>query len=202
MRERLIVAAWAATVLVVSSLHDLRFLIAGPFLVAVVAGRRAPAAARRALLAVAVFGGTVGATWLAVALVQGDPPWPAALRAVARLELRAFLLTFLTFGVLGHVDGDRFLAAWPSLRAGRVVVLSQIRMFRRLLDDFGLALESRSIRPLGWSSRLGHAAAATTSLLTRAMREADEIGMAMEARGLLGSDPTSGEPVPPRREGP
>jgi cobalt/nickel transport system permease protein len=193
-KDRLLLLAWAAGVLAASFVHDLGRLALLLLAAAAIAGRETPRAAKRAALAVAVFGGTVGVAWLVFALVRGEPDPLVALRGVARLELRAFLLTFLTFGFLVRVDADRLLARHPGLRAARVVTLAQIRLFGRLLEDFRFALEARSIRPLGWRVRLRHAAAASGVLLARALRESEEIGLAMEARGLLAGEPAAGPP--------
>ena len=193
MRDRVLLAGWAAAVLAASFLHDLRLLGTAAGLVAVavtvVAGRQMPRAARRALLAVAVFGGPVGAAWLAWALFQGDPPVAIALQAFARFELRAFVLTLLTFGLLGQVSPDRLLADHPELRRALAIVQVQIRLFRRLLDEYRLAFECRTIGPAGWSVRLRHVAAASGALIGRAVVESEEVGLAMEARTIRDRDP-------------
>ncbi len=197
MRDRALLVGWAVAVLAASFLHDLRLLGAAAGLVviavAAVAGRQMPRAARRALLAVAVFGGPVGATWLAWALFQGDPPVMVALGAFARFELRAFVLTFLTFGLLGQLSPERLLAGQPDLLRALTIVQVQIRLFRRLLEEYRFAFECRTTGPAGWSVRLRHAAAASGALIGRAVRESEDIGLAMEARGI----PAPAGPSPP-----
>jgi cobalt/nickel transport system permease protein len=185
LKDRALLAAWAAAVLAASFVHDLRLLAAGLLLAALLAGRGAPRAAGRAALAVAVFCASVTLPWWLVALWRGDPPPDAAGTAVLRINLRAFLMTFLTLGVFARIDVRRLARRWRMLSVGATIVDAQIRLLRRLLADHRAAFEARTLGPASRSARLLHAAATAGALTTRAVRESDEIAAAMEARGLF-----------------
>ena len=191
MRDRLLLVAWAAGLVLLSAATELPRIGIGVVFAALVAGRRFPGAARRAALAVGIFGGTVAATWILASAWRGDPPLEAALRASTRLLLRAFGLALLTFGLLPRIDVDRLLAGRPRLRAGARVALAQIAVFRRILVEARLAFESRRIGRLPCRHRLAHAGSVASGLVVRALHDAEEVTLAMEARGLL---PPAGEP--------
>lgn len=185
MRDRALLAIWAALVLAASFVHDVRWLVAGLLPAAVLAGRGAPRIAARAALAVAIFGGTVTLPWIGMAAYRGTPPLDSAMATVLRILVRALLLTFLTLGVFRRIDIRRLIAPSRFLSVGATIVDAQIRLLRRLLEDHRTAFEARTLAPASRAARLLHAASVAGALTTRAVHEAAEISDAMEARGLF-----------------
>lgn len=185
MRDLALLATWAAFVLAASFVHDIRWLAAGLLPAVLLAGTHAPRAAVRAALAVAIFCATVTLPWLGIAAWRGDPPPEAAGAAVLRINLRAFLLTFLTLGVFRRIDGRRLVARSRFLSVGATIVAAQTALLRRVLEDHRAAFEIRTLGPATRAARLLHAASTAGALTTRAVREADEISDAMESRGLF-----------------
>lgn len=185
MKERVLLSAWAALVVAASFVHDPRLLAAGLVPAAALAGRGALRAARRAAIAVALFCAAVTLPWLALAAWRGEPSMEVAATAVARINLRAFLLTYLTLGVFARIDVPRSLSFSRPLAVGSTIVAAQIRLLRRVLDEHRAAFEARTLGSASRATRLAHVASSVGALTARALHESEEIAAAMESRGLF-----------------
>jgi cobalt/nickel transport system permease protein len=185
-RTRLILAAYAAGVLLVSLLHDPRLLAVALAAVLLLAGRDAGRILRRAAVAVAIFTGVVVGAYVATGLWRGDDPWPWALRTI----LRVLTLTSATL-LLGRRVAPLDLAAGsPTLQTVLVLVLAQMATLRRTLRDARLALWSRSLDRPRPRVLLRHAGACGGSLLRKARHDLTRTTDAMASRGyFLDADP-------------
>lgn len=179
MTQRLLLAAYALALLAFSLVHDVRLLSLGFVVCAVLAGRRAPQILRRATLAVLLFSISVSAGVVIAGLVAGsiDVEW------LVRTNLRVLLLTTLTLVAAQRIDLARALAPWPGLLVLITVAGAQIRLLQRQLGDLRLGLRSRSMRRPTASTLAHHAASSGAQFLGRALHDAEEIGLAMQARG-------------------
>jgi cobalt/nickel transport system permease protein len=174
------VALYGASLVVFSVLQDARWLAAGLLAWLVVAGGSAPRLLRRTMLAVGVFslgvsGGVVLTGWLGEGI---DGGW------LLKTNLRVVLVTACTLLAVERIAWRKTFARWPALVASGVMIQSQIRVLQRLLDDFRMGLRSRSPRRPGPRTVLRHSAASGSFFLGRAIGQADEIGLAMRARGV------------------
>lgn len=181
MRDRLTALLYIVLVVGVSVTHDLR-LLAGCAAALVAAslplGLRP---VRRSLLAVGFFTGLVSIAWLVTTLPGGQTPWAA----LARLNLRAFVLTSLTFLAGELVDVRSLTAGHPRLRTFVVLNLAQVGGFRRLLGDFRLAARSRTCRRPTVRESVTHGAAVGATFLRRAEHAAAELTQGMTSRGFF-----------------
>ena len=180
--SRVVLLAWVLACFVLSATHDLAWLAAGFPAVAVVFWRQAFRAARRALLsAVPLTLFLLAASWVYTGLVLGAaPPW----HAYAALGLRASLIAFLTFAVLGKVDLLAALAPWPTICRLVVITLAQIHALRLLARESWLGLQSRLPRKPSASDGLRNAGGLTATMLTLSARNARDISDALRSRGF------------------
>ncbi|HKK70898.1 MAG TPA: hypothetical protein VKA86_06755 [Candidatus Krumholzibacteria bacterium] len=180
MRHRLFVLAYLATAIGSGFVHDPWVLAAAAGVVLVLAGREAGRIARRAVLAVGLFVATVTLAYAAFGWWREgavDTAW------ILRTNLRAFGLTALTLLVVARVDARRAFAPWPGLLGLITVIGAQLRLLQRELEDYRLGLRSRTHRRANAATAARHAASGGAHLLGRALHDADEIALAMRARG-------------------
>lgn len=179
MTQRLLLAAYGFALLAFSMVHDVRVLAVGLVACIALAGRRAPQVLRRATLAVVLFSISVSAGVVIAGLLAGsiDAAW------LVRTNLRVLLLTTLTLVAAQRIDLARALTPWPGLLVLITVAGAQIRLLQRQLDDLRLGLRSRSLRRPNASTLAHHAASSGAQFLGRALHDAEEIGLAMQARG-------------------
>jgi cobalt/nickel transport system permease protein len=180
--SRVLLLAWLLACFVLSATHDLTILAVGFPVVAVAVRRQALVAARRAILsAVPLTLFLLAASWAYTALVLGAaPPW----HAYAALALRASLIAFLTFAVLGKVDLLAALAPWPTLSRLLVITLAQIHALRLLARESWLGLQSRLPRKPSALDGLRNAGGLTATMLTLSARNARDISDALRSRGF------------------
>ncbi len=161
--------------------HDAAFLAVALVGVVAIGGRRAPAILRRAVLAVIAFNGVVTAAYVVLAKWQGT----FSLDYVVLINLRVLLLTSLTFLFATRVNVFDALAFSPALTYVLAIAYGQIMTFQRVVEDFRLALRSRSIRPATLRQRYRQSAAVAGLLLDKSTHTAAEITHAMRARGFF-----------------
>lgn len=182
MRPRIALLVWLTAVVASGFVHRAEVFALGLVLVLLLAGRAAPSIARRALLAVGLFVATVSVAYAAFGWWREgavDVAW------IVRTNLRALFLTSATLLVVARVDLRRAFAPWPGVLTLLAVIGAQVRLLQRELEDYRLGLRSRTARPASTVTAARHAAAGGAHLLGRAMHDADEIALAMRARGLM-----------------
>jgi len=180
MSARWILALYVVAVFVLASVHDPRVLAVAfvPWLG--IARGDAPRILRKALLATGLFTATVTGAALVVGAIQASPDWGWALRT----NLRVLAITSLTLLTFERVDLARALAPWPGASTLLTVAGAQIRLLQREFDDLRIGLASRTVGRPGVVTVVRHAGGTGAHFLGRAMHDAEEIGMAMQARGV------------------
>jgi len=181
LRERFLLLLYLGAVVSLTLFHDLPLLLAALALVSIIAGRAFPRIARRALVAILLFNSVVTVSHAAVALFRHE----FRLDYVLLINVRVFLLTFLTFLVVERVDLIRALSFSPTLTCLVSLAYGQILSFRRLFEEFRLALRSRTIARLTASQILGHGGATGAWFLRRSLRNSEETAQAMKSRGFF-----------------
>jgi cobalt/nickel transport system permease protein len=181
MRDRLMLLAYLAAVLAATSVHDPRILGAMLAVAALLAGRGLPGIARRALLAILLFNSVVSISYAVLSLWQGTFTWHYLLL----MNLRVFLLTFLTFLLARRFNPYRAFAFSRSLLFLTALCMSQVVTLRRLFGEFRFALRSRCITRPGLGDRYRHGAATAAFFLHKSVNDAGEIARAMTSRGFF-----------------
>lgn len=184
MKDRLMLLGYAIALVAATSIHDPWWLAAGLLVVAVLAGRQAPTIGWRALRAVLFFSLVISVGYAAGALFGQA----VSLDYLILINIRVYLLTFLTFTLASRIDILRALRFSRNLTYLVTLVLSQIITFRRLFEDLRLAAESRRLRRLRLRERYLQSAAAAVHLFDRAEHDAREIALAMRSRGFFQPD--------------
>lgn len=172
---------YLAAVVAITFIHEPVVLAVLLALALLLARRAAWPLLRRTLLAVAAFNLTVSLGYAAMALWQGGFSGAYLLL----VNLRVLLLVFLGFWLVRSIDLLAALSGFPLLRLISTLAISQIKTFERVLRDFRLAFESRSLKPPRLRDRTRHAAAQAHTLLDKSMASASEAALAMRSRGAF-----------------
>ncbi len=180
MRDRLLLGLYLAAIIAATLVHRPTLLAGGLLLVALLSGREAARIGRGALLAVLPFAGVLSLSMLAAGHLAGGSV-PAYL---LRMNLRLLLLTWMSLLLTRRVNLFRALAFSPRLSALLVLASGQIRVTRRLLAEFRLALASRSPERPGLRLLYQHAGATGRHFLRRSLRDGEELAQALRSRGF------------------
>jgi cobalt/nickel transport system permease protein len=181
VRDRAYLLIYLTAVVAATCVHDLRYLAAGIVLVGFVAGGQLPGILRRALVAIAVFNSIVTVSYCLLAIPRGS----FSVYYVALINLRVLLLTSMTFLLGQRVNLFAALSFSPTLLYLLTIAYGQIITFRRLLADFRLGLESRSLRRPRLIDLYRHSAATAAFFLKRSHRGAADVTQAMASRGFF-----------------
>ncbi|WP_143742110.1 ABC transporter permease [Thiorhodovibrio frisius] len=186
----MLLLGYAIAVVAATSVHNPWWLAAGLLLVAALAGRQVPTIGWRALRAVLFFSLVISIGYAAGALFGQA----VSLDYLILVNIRVYLLIFLTFTLAAKIDILRALSFSRNLTYLVTLVLSQIIPFRRLFEDLRLAAESRRLRRLRLRERYLQSAAAAVHLFDRAEHDAREIALAMRSRGFFQPDAPDNAP--------
>ena len=176
MRDRLLLGLYLAAIIAATLVHRPTLLAGGLLLVALLSGREAARIGRGAL----PFAGVLSLSMLAAGHLAGGSV-PAYL---LRMNLRLLLLTWMSLLLTRRVNLFRALAFSPRLSALLVLASGQIRVTRRLLAEFRLALASRSPERPGLRLLYQHAGATGRHFLRRSLRDGEELAQALRSRGF------------------
>jgi cobalt/nickel transport system permease protein len=181
-KARFALLGWLIACFTFSAITDPLVLSAGIVAVVLVFPRQTIPAAKRTLVTAApVTLAILSLTWAHAWWILHVSP---NLHAYAALALRAGLLAFGTFAVLGAVDLMSALAPWPTLSRLLVVTLAQIHALRLLARESWLGLQSRLPRKPSARDGLANAGGVTATMLTLSARNAREISEALRSRGF------------------
>jgi cobalt/nickel transport system permease protein len=181
MRDRAALFAYAAAVVSVTLIHDLAALAVGLGVLFVIAGGSAVKSAKRAALSVVFFNSVVTLSYLVMAHWRGG----ASGYFVALINLRVFLLAYMTLVVVDRVNLLRALSFSKPMQYLFTITYGQTMVFRRLYEDFRMALKSRTIGRLSARDLYRHGAWTSAYLLRKAMNDSTEIARAMNSRGFF-----------------
>jgi len=184
MKDRLLLLGYAVAVIAATLVHDPWWLAGGLLVAVALAGRQAPTIGWRALRAVLFFNFVISAGYAAGALFGQ----PVRVDYLILVNIRVYVLIFLTFTLVARIDFLRGVNFSRSLTYLATLALSQIITFRRLFEDLRLAAESRRLRRLRLRESYLQSAAAAVHLFDRAEHDAREIALAMRARGFFRPD--------------
>jgi cobalt/nickel transport system permease protein len=181
MRDRLGLILYVATVITATIVHSIGFLAVLLGVAFIAAGSARWRIARRALITIAVFNTLVTAGYVVLSLLQSG----FSAHYVVLLNLRVFLLVFLTFVMGERIDWFRAFSFSPALTYMLVLTYSQVLTFQRILYDFRLALRSRMLARIRARESYRHAAVLSTFLLGKSLASATDVAQAMKSRGYF-----------------
>lgn len=178
-RDTLGLAAYLAFVVAATSIH-LPSALAAMLAIAIAAGgRAAPRIVARAARATLPFSLLVILPWWLVH--GGEAAAPYALRT----GLRIATIATASFVFIARIDLLRAVRFSPTLAWLLALTHSQILVLQRAAADFDQAFASRCIVRPRLRDRLRHAAALAALLVATALRQAEEVALAMRSRGFF-----------------
>jgi cobalt/nickel transport system permease protein len=181
MKDRAALVLYLGVVLFVTSVHNQFFLAGVLALTLLVAGGRCFKIAKKAALAVLMFNSIVTVSYILVTWLEGG----FSAGYVVLMNLRVFLLTYLTFLLNERINLFRAFDFSPTLMYLMSLAYSQTVLFRRLLVDFRQALKSRALERLAVADLYRHGSRVASFFVTKSMADAAVVTEAMKSRGFF-----------------
>lgn len=176
-------ALFAAFVVASTLVHSPAALAGLGLLALAAGGRRAPAILRRAAMTALPFAALVALPWVFVQGLEAGGPY------ALRLVLRVGAIAVASFVFVARVDLLRAVRFSPSLAWMLTLIASQILVLKRAGADFNDAFEARCIERPALADRLRQASAKAAFLITVALRQCEEVALAMRSRGFFDGAP-------------
>ncbi len=180
-RARVWLLLYVVGVIGATLVHDPRILAAGLSLILILAGREAGSILLRTLKTVLVFNLAVSLGYILLAALRHISPWDTLLL----LNLRVLTIACLSFLFIARVNLFQALGFSPALSYLLGLAYSQALGFRRMHEDFRLALASRSLERPSLRDRYRASAASVSWLLDKGLAGARQTALALRARGFF-----------------
>jgi len=180
-RDGTAVLVYAAAVVAATTIHHVVFLGLVFAVASVIAGRDWGRVAGGALKAILFFNSVVTVSYTIVSVVQDG----FSLEYVVLVNIRVFVLTFLTFLAARRINILRAVSFSRTLSYVITLALGQLVTFRRMLVDFRMAMASRSIRRPAMKDMYRHAASSASFFFLKALNDSTEITDGMKSRGFF-----------------
>jgi cobalt/nickel transport system permease protein len=180
-KDRAVILLYVAAVVLVTTVHDIRFLIAGMLIILFLSGGDFWRIAKRAALAIALFNSIVTISYCILSVIQGS----FTVYYVTLINVRVFLLTSMTFLVRERINPFRALGFSKSVLYLLTLAYSQVLTVSRLFDEFRLALRSRSLNRPTLRNIYRHGASTGVFFLSKSLNDTREITQAMRSRGFF-----------------
>jgi cobalt/nickel transport system permease protein len=181
MRQRAWLCAWLFAVVGATLVHDPAWLGGAVGAVLLVSGRGRAVLLRRALYAVLPILLLITLGYLAMGWLTASLAWQYLLL----VNLRVLLLAMLTTWMVRDVDLERALHGLPAAQRWLSIVRGQVRVFRRLAEEYRAAVRSRSTVPPTLGQRYRAGAALGLAALDKAMVNSEALTQGMRSRGAL-----------------
>jgi cobalt/nickel transport system permease protein len=180
-RDGAAVLVYSAAVVAATTIHNFAFLGLLFAAASIVARRDWGRLALRALKSILLFNSIVTLSYTGVSLARGNfsPEY------VALVNVRVFVLTFLTFLAARRINILKALSFSRTLSYVLTLAIGQLATFRRILDDFRMAMTSRTIRRVTMRDMYRHSASTASFLFLRALNDSAEITDGMKSRGFF-----------------
>jgi cobalt/nickel transport system permease protein len=181
MKDRSALLIYAVVVVAVTAFHNLIFLSATLGLVVLLDGRACLRTAKKVALAVLLFNSIVTISYAVLSILQGS----FSHRYVVLINLRVFLLTFLTFFLVRRINIFNALAFSRTLMYLVTLAYSHAMLYLRMFQEFRLARQSRTLERPSGADLYRHGAATGSFFLMKALADATVITEAMKSRGFF-----------------
>jgi len=180
-KSGLILLLYLITVITVTSLHSLFFILAAQAIVIAITGSNFPRIAKKAAIAILLFNSIVTISYTAISLHRGD----FSGYYVILINSRVFLLTTMTFLLADRINLFEALSFSRSLVYLLTLAYSQTLMFRRLFEDFRMAHKSRTLLRPSVGDLYRHGGTTGSYFIRKALHNASEITQAMKSRAFF-----------------
>jgi cobalt/nickel transport system permease protein len=181
MKDRILILLYLFAVVVVTLVHQPRYLLIGLLVLILFAGPVRWRLLRKALLSMLLFNTVVSLGYLITSLLHNrfHPEY------LVLVNLRVLLLVMLGFWLSSKTNFARALQFSPMLNFITTLAAGQIRLMRRVINDYRAAFESRCLKRAGWHDRARLAVAQTEAVLEQSHHAATEISQGMRSRGVF-----------------
>jgi len=179
-RHTVLFVSYCVWAIVVTSVHNLYWLALNFFTTTALIFLSNRNLSWRVYLPLSIFNGVLTGAY-ALALWFG---WYSGWEPILRLNLRTFGLLGGTLLFVTNANPFKIFPRAVRWNTLLVLVLSQIFQYRRLWEEFQMALKSRTIINPSWRQRFNHTLRLALYFFLRALYQGEELSLGLQSRGF------------------
>lgn len=180
MKERIKLIIYIATVIIITSIHELVGYLAIFIIIALISVKNFTTLIRKAIKSVLIFNMIISLSYAVYSAVVSEVDW----RYLLMINLRVLLLTYVTFYLVKVCNVFSALSFSKNLSYLIMLAYSQIINFRKVYEEMKLAFRSRLLyynkEYLRYLSM-----AAVNLFLIKSMYNAKALSEGMNSRGFF-----------------
>jgi cobalt/nickel transport system permease protein len=165
----------------VTLIHQPFYLLIGLISVILLSGSLRWRLLRKALLSMLLFNTAISLGYLVIAMMRDE----LHIAYLVLINIRVLLLVMLGFWLSSRINFANALRFSPTLTFLTTLALGQIRLMRRIINDYREAFASRCLKRPDWRERTHLAVAQTEAVVEQSHHAATEISQAMRSRGVF-----------------
>ncbi len=186
---RIALAIYAVMIIAITFIHNAYHLLFIVPLLFLVSGRQALHIFKHTIKSILFFNIIITLSFASLSLYRGTP----FIDSIALMNLRVFLLTYLTFLFIHRIHLPAALSFSSTLSFLVTLSWSQAILYRKLYKEFLLAHKSRSPIPPALKDRWHLVGVSGKYLLEKSLHDSMEKGLAMRSRGFFNDADESDE---------
>ncbi len=161
-------------------LKSTMYIAVGLVVLLVLAGKKAPYLAKRALKSIVFFNLGVSVGYLIMAYFEGINPWGY----IIYINLKVFTLTLFVFWFFSKVSIIEFFSFSKELSYLLTITLSQIFSYKKTFEDFLLSYKARFVKSFK-ERKLDFVKVVFYYFFKKSMYDSKERALAMRSRGFF-----------------
>lgn len=181
MRDKILFTIYIALIVLLTSIHNIYFFLFVIFILFLLAGNKVIKLLRRTITSILLFNLIISFSYIAYCILN-SLPW---LDYILLINIRVFSLTFLTFLFVDRVNLFKALSFSKTLSYILVLSYSQILIFKKYLEDFKFALESRLLNKPKLSDSYNFVSSMFFYFFNKSINNSKEISQGMKSRGFF-----------------
>ena len=179
--DKILLIIYLLAVLLLTICHDFTFFYVSALVLFLLSGKEIINILKKTLYAILLFNSIVTVSYIIFALLGNQ----FFLQYVLRINLRVFVLTYLSFFMMRRINPFKAFSFSQSLSLLLTITSTQILSFKALFKDCKLAFKSRRISSPSLKDLYYHASSMVLFFLNKSLNNSKEIAQAMKSRGFL-----------------
>ncbi|MEJ5172297.1 MAG: hypothetical protein WHT47_01140 [Hydrogenothermaceae bacterium] len=177
MYDRYLLIMYLTTVFLITSIHNIWFYLLVFQLISIFSFKEFYKLIKKSIFSVLLFNSVVSISHTFINGFDKD--------YLLLLNLRVFVLTYMTFFIISKINLFKALSFSKNLTTLLVLSYSQILTYKKLFEEFNMALTTRTVKDLKFSDYLNFYGKVFEFFLDKSTKNAKDISDGMRSRGFF-----------------
>jgi len=182
MKDKITFVLYLISIFTISCIHNYFLLLGLIIVLFFISIPKTLKILKKTLISIILFNSFISITYMIKSLLENNQNW---LETIVLINLRVFLLTYLTFYVLNHINLFKVFSFSKDFMYLITLAYSQILTFKKSFIDFKISLQSRTIEKPTFINLYNSISFLFLSFFNKSLKNSENISQAMRSRGFF-----------------